>query len=254
MILPRKRQTPTVTATGPPTLIRGPVAALHLGGRPPRTHEWTTCPLISSARLRRWPMPTDDDRASAPIRFEGEARRLTIRRQRLDRDGLFLFGRRYAAQSVTLMPDEVTHLHHGRLIAVDVVGEYLIYLWLHTRDDGSERAARSAAAPGCSGCTWGGIPQRERPDRVPSTLVRAVAARVRVNADRRMGAHNTPQWIIDLANSEQIFYGPGDAKMSKPLNPVQGLRRLWRNWRANTEQPRGHPRRSQGGRNDRSRR
>lgn len=190
-------------------------------------------------------MPTDDDRASASIRFEGEARRLAIRRPRLDRDGLFLFGRRYAAQTVTLTVDEVDQLRHGRTIAVDVVGEYLIYLRLQDGvDRRSEGAARSSAVHAWNGCTGGGIPQRERPDRVPSDFVRAVAARVRVNADRRAGVH-TPQWIIDLANSEQISYGRGGASM--PSNPARGFRRLWRNWRANMEQPRGHPRRSQGG-------
>lgn len=192
-------------------------------------------------------MPTDDDRASAAIRFEGEARRLTIRRPRLDRDGLFLFGRRYAAQTVTITPDEIAQLFRRRAIAVDVVGEYLIYLRLDSRDGrGGVQAAQPAAALRCSSCTGCGIPQRESPDQVPSDLVRAVAARVRVNADRRAGFH-TPQWIIDLANSEQINYGRGGASMPKPLNPARSFRRLWRNWRANMEQSRGHPRRSQGG-------
>src|SRR5690554_1082200 len=114
-------------------------------------------------------MPTDEDRASASIRYEGEARRLTIRQPRLDRDGLFLLGRRYAAQSVTLTVDDVAQLHRGRVIAVDVVGEYLIYLRLEEGvDRRSESAARSSAAPGCSGCTGCGIPQRERPDKTPS--------------------------------------------------------------------------------------
>lgn len=183
-------------------------------------------------------MPTDEDRASASIRYEGEARRLTIRRPRLDRDGLFPFGRRYAAQTVTLTANEVDQLRRGRRIAVDVVGEYVIYLQLHPRADwGSPLSARSAAVPACSPCTGRGIPQRERPGQRPSDLVRAVAARVRVNADRRADIH-TPQWIIDLANSAQIIYGPGDPGKTKPVLPARGRHRLWRKWRAITARPR----------------
>lgn len=44
------------------------------------------------------------------------------------------------------------------------------------------------------------IPQRQNPDRRPSPKVRAVAARVRVNADRRVGKI-TPAWIITLSQS-----------------------------------------------------
>lgn len=48
------------------------------------------------------------------------------------------------------------------------------------------------------------IPQRERSEQRPSDRVRAVAARVRVNADRRIGKP-TPQWIVELAKTEKHF-------------------------------------------------
>ncbi|WP_188508823.1 hypothetical protein [Conyzicola nivalis] len=127
-------------------------------------------------------MPTDDDKKSAWIRFEGEARRLLIRRPRFDRDGLYLFGRRYAAQTVTLTAAELQALLNGRVVAVDVVGEYLLYLNV---EDGAVDAARSAVAV-------------ERPQLRYSERVRVRAAQVRVNAGRR--AHiPTPEWIIELA-------------------------------------------------------
>ncbi|MEX1080173.1 MAG: hypothetical protein WED09_13820 [Homoserinimonas sp.] len=136
-------------------------------------------------------MATHEDRASASIRFEGEARRLTIRRPRLDRDGLFLFGRRHAAQTVTIEGAELQAMARGRTIAVDVSNQYILYLRLNVTD--AEPAAMPAEAPGCSQ-----IPQREDPNRRPSERVRAVAARVRLNADRRMG-YATPDWIVRLA-------------------------------------------------------
>lgn len=167
-------------------------------------------------------MPTDEDRASASIRYEGEARRLTIRRPRLDRDGLFLFGRRYAAQTVTLTDDESDQLRRGRTIAVDVIGEYLIYLQLHAlADAGSLRSARSAAVPPCSSWSRGEIPRRERPGQVPSDQVRAVAGRVRVNADSRAGGAHTPQWVIDLTNCEQIIYWPGGPGITNRSSPPE---------------------------------
>ena len=136
-------------------------------------------------------MPTDEDRASASIRFEGEARRLTIRRPRWDRDGLYLFGRRYAAQTVTIEGAEWEAMARGRTIAVDVSNQYILYLRLDVAS--VEPAAIPAEAHSCSQ-----IPQRQKPNRRPSERVRAVAARVRVNADRRMG-YVTPDWIVRLA-------------------------------------------------------
>lgn len=44
------------------------------------------------------------------------------------------------------------------------------------------------------------IPQRQDAERRPSPKVRAVAARVRVNADRRVGKV-TPGWIVALSKS-----------------------------------------------------
>jgi len=182
-------------------------------------------------------MPTDNDRASASIRFEGEARRIVIRRPRLDRDGLYLFGRRYAAQTVTIEGAEWDAMARGRTIAIDVSNQYILYLRLDVARP--EPAVMPAEARNC--CQ---IPQRQDPNRRPSEKVRVVAARVRVNADRRMGVRDTPQWIIDLANSEQISYRRRDARIIKPLSVALGLHRLWRAWRASMGQRRGHPRRS----------
>lgn len=36
-------------------------------------------------------MPTDDDKQTAGLRFDGEAKRVRVHRPRPDRDGLFLF-------------------------------------------------------------------------------------------------------------------------------------------------------------------
>lgn len=103
---------------------------------------------------------------------------------------------------------------------------------------------RRGRAHGCGSCARDRIPQRERQGQAPSDLVRAVAARVRVNADRRAGVH-TPQWIIDLANSEQIIYWPSDPRRTKQFIPARGLPRLRQKWRAITA--RVHVRRTHGG-------
>jgi hypothetical protein len=176
-------------------------------------------------------MPTNEYRASASIRFEGEAPRLTTRRPRLARDGLFRFGRRYAAQTVTLTADDVDRLRRGRTIAVDVAGEYLIYLQHRPLIDAeTEALADHARSDGYYSCTQGVIPQRERPDRIPSDSLRAVAARVRVNADHRAGV-STPRWIIELASSEHTAHGPGDTGTTEPLGSRRWLPRLWRKCR-----------------------
>lgn len=195
-------------------------------------------------------MPTDEDRASASIRFDGEAPRQTIRRPRFDRDGLFLFGRRYAAQTVTLTVDDIDQLRHGRTIAIDVAGEYVIYLQLRPLVDAeTEAMGGHARSDGYYSCTQGAIPQRERPDRVPSDLLRAVAARVRVNADRRAGV-STPRWIIDLANSEHTAHKPGDTGPPEPLGTRRRLQQLWRTWQSITARTRDHGRPGRGGRDD----
>lgn len=82
-------------------------------------------------------MASDQDKESAGIPFNGEAKRLTIRRPRLDRDGLYLFGRRWSAQSVVLTPREFQALSAGKTIAVDIRGEYLVYLLLDQGKKGS---------------------------------------------------------------------------------------------------------------------
>jgi hypothetical protein len=50
------------------------------------------------------------------------------------------------------------------------------------------------------------IPQRQRGSR-PSPKAQAVAARVRVNADRRAGV-KTPQWIVTLSQTPAARYVP----------------------------------------------
>ena len=75
-------------------------------------------------------MPTDQDKNTAGLPDEGEAHRLSIRRARYDRDGLYLFGRRHAAQTCTLTPAELTELRSGKTIAVDIHGEYILYIRL----------------------------------------------------------------------------------------------------------------------------
>src|SRR5690554_7169471 len=69
---------------------------------------------MNTHRREALTMPTEDDKDSAGLRFEGEAHRLHLRRPRLDRDGLYLFGRRYAAQGVTLGEDDLRTLRRGR--------------------------------------------------------------------------------------------------------------------------------------------
>lgn len=146
-------------------------------------------------------MPTEDDKDSAGLRFEGEAHRLNLRRPRLDRDGLYLFGRRHAAQMVTLGEDDLRTLHRGRVIAVDVLGEYLLYLRLDAVQGGEPTSAESGRHNSGFGEVHCKVPQRERPDQVPSDRVRAVAARVRANADKRAGVQ-TPAWIKALAQTD----------------------------------------------------
>ena len=135
-------------------------------------------------------MPTDDDKASAWLLFEGEAKRLLIRRPRFDRDGLSLFGRRYAAQTVTLTAPELQALLDGRVVAVDVVGEYLLYVDVEAGVVDETLAVRSAVVA-------------ERPRPRYSERVRVRAAQVRVAADRR-GRFPTPAWIVELASREAL--------------------------------------------------
>lgn len=153
-------------------------------------------------------MLTDDHEESAWIRFDGEAERLRIRVPRFDRDGLYLFGRRCAAQSVTLTGAELTTLFEGRTIAVDVTGEYIVYVRV---DAGALDAVgllgsmagvpreKRRGGPGTSS-----IPQREDPGAQPTFEQRVLAARIRVRIDKqqRRPRVKTPEWIVELAKRD----------------------------------------------------
>jgi hypothetical protein len=150
-------------------------------------------------------MPTDDDKATAWLRFEGEAKRLFVRRIRLSRDGLFLFSRRYAAETVTLSAAELTTLFEGRTLAVDVLGEYILYVSV---ESGALDAVKLLGAMnGHSGRSRPGtelIPQRENPSANPTYEQRVLAARLRVKIDgrQRRPRVKTPAWIVRLAQSD----------------------------------------------------
>jgi len=150
-------------------------------------------------------MPTDDDKKSAWIRFEGEAKRLFVRRIRLSRDGLFLFSRRYAAETVTLSASELTALFDGKICAVDVQGEYILYLRVDAgaldavKLLGAMNGHRARSRPGAEA-----IPQREDPGARPTYEQRVLAARLRVKIDRqqRRPRATTPEWIVQLAQGD----------------------------------------------------
>jgi hypothetical protein len=153
-------------------------------------------------------MPTADDKESAWLRSEGEAKRLRIRRARLDRDGLYLFGRRHAAQTVTLSAAELSVLFEGRTLAVDVSGEYIVYVGV---DAGALDALRLLGAMSGSPRSRSGgagsrtsIPQREEPRGKPTHEERVLAARIRVKIDKqqRRPRVRTPEWIVRLANED----------------------------------------------------
>ena len=75
-------------------------------------------------------MPTERDKATASLPGDGVARRVTIRRSRPDHDGLFLFGRRYASEDLILTDTDLRALERGRVIAVDIENEYILYIRL----------------------------------------------------------------------------------------------------------------------------
>jgi hypothetical protein len=131
-------------------------------------------------------MPTGDDEESARIRFDGEARRVLIPRPKFDRDGLYLFGRRYAAHTVSLTAAELSALFDGGTLAVDD-GEYILYLSVDGANADEVLSARAAVAAAKSKPRY-------------SDRVRTRAAQVRVNADRRARPRvPTPKWIVELA-------------------------------------------------------
>jgi hypothetical protein len=154
-------------------------------------------------------MRASDDKESARIRFDGEAERVRIGRPRLDRDGLRLFGRRLAAQTVTLSAAELAALFEGRTIAVDVGGVYIVYLNV---DAGALDAVRLIGAVtgaprfGCGDVGAGSsIPQREDPGARPTYEERVLAARIRVKIDRQQWwprRVKTPEWIVQLAKGD----------------------------------------------------
>lgn len=150
-------------------------------------------------------MPTDDDKESAWLLFEGEAKRLLIRRPKISRDGLYLFGRRFRAQTVTLSAAELTALFEGKTLAADVTGEYIVYVRV---DPGALDAVKLLGAMngrrGRSGPGAGAIPQREDPEGRPTYEQRVLAARLRVKVDRqqRRPRVRTPGWIVQLAQRD----------------------------------------------------
>jgi hypothetical protein len=123
-------------------------------------------------------MPTDDDKASAWVRFEGEAKRLPTGRPR--------FGRRYATQTLTLTAAELQAMVDGHAVAVDV-GRNVVFVRFEIGAAHALRNARLEAA------------ETETRPRY-SERVRVRAAQVRVNADRRARPRvATPAWIVALA-------------------------------------------------------
>lgn len=70
------------------------------------------------------------DKATAGVPCRGEAGRILVRRPRLDRDGLYLFGRRHDSQTLTMSATELQGLASGKWLAVDVLGEYILYVRL----------------------------------------------------------------------------------------------------------------------------
>jgi hypothetical protein len=82
--------------------------------------------------------PSEEDKGSAWIRDDGEAKRIWIKRFRQDRAGLFLFGRRWAAVTVTLTDEDIDRLQSGRLLACDVEDEYIAILRYQPSTERSE--------------------------------------------------------------------------------------------------------------------
>jgi len=150
-------------------------------------------------------MPTADDKESAGIRFDGEAKRLRIRRPRLSRDALRLFGPRRAAQSMRLSAAELTALFEGRTLAVDVNSEFILYVSVDAGAldavkllgamSGSARVRRGVSSAASS------IPQREDPGAQPTFEEQVLAARIRVRIDKqqRRPRVKTPEWIVELS-------------------------------------------------------
>jgi len=84
-------------------------------------------------------MPTDRDKATASLPGDAVARRVTIRRSRPDRDGLIFFGRRYASEDLILTDTDLRALERGRVIAVDIENEYILYIRLASDGEDDRR-------------------------------------------------------------------------------------------------------------------
>jgi hypothetical protein len=130
-------------------------------------------------------MATDEDKDSAWIRFEAETTIRAIRRPRLDRDGLFLFGRRHAAQLLILDQPILERLAEGKTIAVDVQGQYILYV---------------QASAGSSFVASSLIDQTDSNghEDQPTHEEQVIAAQIRLKIDRK-DRKKTPEWIQRLA-------------------------------------------------------
>jgi hypothetical protein len=84
-------------------------------------------------------MATDRDKANAALPGDGVARRVTIRRSRPDRDGLSLFGRRYASEDLILTDTDIRALERRRVIAVDIENENILYIRLASDGEDDRR-------------------------------------------------------------------------------------------------------------------
>jgi hypothetical protein len=130
-------------------------------------------------------MANDEDKESAWIRFEAETPIRVIRRPRLLRDGLFLFGRRHAAQLLILDQAILERLAEGKTIAVDVQRQYILYV--------QASAGSSSVASSLTNQT----DSNGREDQ-PTHEERVIAAQIRLKLDRK-DRKKTPYWIRRLA-------------------------------------------------------
>jgi hypothetical protein len=84
-------------------------------------------------------MPTKRDKANASLHGDGAAGRVTIRRSRPDRGGLFLFGRRYASEDLILTDTDLRALGRGRVVAVENENECISFYRFATDGEGNRR-------------------------------------------------------------------------------------------------------------------
>jgi hypothetical protein len=129
-------------------------------------------------------MATDEDKESACIRFDSETPIRSIRRPRMNQDGLFLFGRRHAAQLLVLGQATLDRLAEGRTVAVDVQRQYISYIQIPARPSSIISSPVEASTDGRRG-------------RVTSEE-RVIAAQILLKLDRK-DRRKTPEWIRRLA-------------------------------------------------------